>query len=85
VFASFESLYSPYLEYYSNRTITYYDEYKECLTEFAFLANCGSSDSYIDFSHIQGALYVGHCEESYCINVTNTMKLELIDIEFKNN
>ncbi len=52
VFAYFEVLYSPYYEYFSDRTITYYDENEVCLTEFAFLATCALADSFIDFSHV---------------------------------
>jgi hypothetical protein len=73
VYSYFELLYSPYLKYFSTRTITYYDQYKECLNEFSFLSSCISEDNYIDFSHVLGAVYVGHCELQDCIDDTNTM------------
>ena len=68
-------LYSPLYMYLSGRTMTYYDPTGLCTNEFEYLANCQYEGSYIDWSHVNGALYVEHCQEDSCIQNQLTMNL----------
>jgi len=53
---------SPYVNYLSNRSIVFTDKNPECQNEFEYMSNCYDSLTLPMWSHINGAVYVEHCQ-----------------------
>ncbi len=88
VFTVPEIWYSPYTRYLSSRAMTFYDD--DCVDEFSYLEACYNSDDYasyggIQWSKVQGAVYIQSCQEDYCINSNATQEIEITSSDFVKN